>query len=123
MSFVIKASREADLYVLWNSTTCTPLFAGDRARLATRLIRGTGCAEGDPHTTRVVEERLARVDTTGTSVIQRVNSTTPPDGAWESPGLMCGVGFLPRHRFEEFFTAYHIMGWVNSLNAILDPIF
>lgn len=101
--YVIKASRDRDLYVEWSEEVDAPTFIGNRVEMLDHLT----CEHGQPFTQL---ERVRRADEVGTSA-QRdplsPNWAYPLTGEWSDTGLIVQQrGWLPRDRFAQFLDAY-----------------
>lgn len=102
--YVIKAARDRDLYMEWDSRVDAPTFIGTRAEIVAYLESSGGRGPSD-----AAETWVRRADETGTSRKRDPLSryTGPLDGAWDDTGFVVeGQMWLPRERIAEFLDAY-----------------
>ncbi|MEU0467261.1 hypothetical protein ABZ215_24940 [Amycolatopsis sp. NPDC006131] len=97
-SCVIKGAKDRDIYCVWSSIVEAPTFIGCRVDMLRHLGRGG-------------EERIARADELGTSMVGWVTPGDSPvahlTGSWDYGGLIVEQrGFLPRDRMADFLVAY-----------------
>lgn len=94
MSHIIKASREADLYLEWSKIVGAPTFIGNRKEIAAYLKASRERAASGAFS---VEQRLARADRVGDSML---------DYPWgfDDPGIIIFEqrGMLRRPKVEAF---------------------
>lgn len=101
--FIMKAAPDENLYVEWSSIVEAPTWLGSRAELAEYLSehRFDGMGSCTAHSPDELEQRLARVDATGTSIAFRIGKYI--EGSWEDDGTIYQQqGWLPRSRLSEF---------------------
>jgi hypothetical protein len=114
---VIKAAKDRDLYCEWSSIVEAPTFIGTRAEITEYLARKSTAA--------LTEQRLARADDCGTSLLGMVEygdvDPSDLDGAWGDTGLIVEQrGFLRRDRMAAFLEAYAVDD-VDTAYGLLDP--
>ncbi|SEU46529.1 hypothetical protein [Nonomuraea wenchangensis] len=100
MSLIVyKTAPDRDCYVLWRTSSDSPVFIGDRAKTAARLRPECGHPS-------LAEQKLALADQTGSSHIDG-------EGGWDHEGVAAGGGcfpdgemrFVPRSNLEAFVRA------------------
>lgn len=93
-SFIIKVAPDEDLYLEWSTIVEAPTAVADRAEMLKHLTTGGWRGPTEPS---AAEERLARADRTGTSMLDC------DFGGWDCAGeIYMQQGFLPRARMGEF---------------------
>lgn len=116
--YIIKATRDRDLFVEWSSIVEAPTFIGTRAEILAHLDRAPEPWRGDSPDARVV-----RAEETGTSMKRDPMApgyVGPLDGAWDDSGQIVEQrGWLPRARLAEFLDAY--LADPEKAYALLDP--
>jgi hypothetical protein len=107
--YIIKATKDRDLYMEWSAIVDAPTFIGNRAEILDYLKHEHGHSFDAVHKHH---ERLRRADEAGTSALRDPMApgyTGPLDGEWADTGLIVGQrGWLPRDRFAEFLDAYAV---------------
>jgi hypothetical protein len=105
--FIIEADPDVDLYCEWSSIVEAPTWIGSRSELVGYLAEHSFDGSGDCKAMRPedIEERLARVDETGTSIAFRIGPHA--EGSWGDTGLIYQQqGVLPRNRLAEFLQRF-----------------
>jgi hypothetical protein len=99
--FIMKASKDDDLYVEWSSVVDDVIFVGTRMEMFTHLVREDAASHPGyaPIQGNRAEDRLVRCDETGTSALDG-------DGSWNDPVVQIGQeGTIPRDKLGEYALA------------------
>lgn len=85
---IVKAAHDRDLYLIWSSIVDAPVWVGNRAELLEYLWHEYRMAHPDstPNPGKAPEDRVARADRTGSSMI------SPAVYGWDDEALMVGEG-------------------------------
>lgn len=94
---IIKAHQDLDLYIEWSSIVDAPTFVGSRVEMFAYLVRGD--RHGRP-TGEEVEERLARTDKNGSSMMDTRSGYWDDEG--EIPATDKGQRWLRRDRLGAY---------------------
>lgn len=85
---IVKAAKDRDLYLIWSSVVDAPVWVGDRAELLEHLWDEyrREHPNSTPNPGYGPEDRIARADRTGTSMID------PPVYGWDDDAIIVMEG-------------------------------
>jgi hypothetical protein len=106
--FVMKASKDDDLYVEWSTVVDDAIFVGSREEMLTHLQHeDAGQHPGfTPLPGNRAEDRLDLCDETGTSYQHKWSSGGGPEGSWDDSTIQIGQeGTILRDKLGEYALA------------------
>jgi hypothetical protein len=106
--YIMKASKDDDLYVEWSSVVDDAIFVGTREEMFAHLVREDAASHPGfaPIQGNRAEDRLLRCDETGTSYEHKWPSGNGPEGSWTDSTVQIGQeGTIPRDKLCEYALA------------------